>query len=285
VAVLAQRQAAQCAARPRRQRSLRDRRISRYVINGLNQCWSPEQIAARMRQDYPDDMSMRISHETIYAGIYLIPRGELKKSFLTALRHDKVRRVGRPRKPNAKQRGKIIDMTPIAQRPAEVTDRMVPGHWEGDLIRGRANGSSVGTCVERTTRLLVLVKMDGYDATRARKSFVRKLSRIPQQLRKSLTYDQGHEMAQHKRLTKSLSLKVYFADPHSPWQRGSNENTNGLLRQFLPKGTDLSGLSQRDLNAIAELMNNRPRKVLGWMTPNEAWAAQIQALLSNALGT
>jgi IS30 family transposase len=273
VAVLAQRQAEGCAAVPRRTQRLRDRRICRYVIEGLNHRWSPEQIAVRMRQDYPFDMTMRISHETIYAGIYLIPRGELKKSFLSALRHDKIRRLGRPRKHDARQRGRLIDMTPIAERPAEVADRMVPGHWEGDLIRGRANGSSVGTCVERSSRLLILVKMDGYDATRARESFVRKLSRIPAPLRKSLTYDQGHEMAQHKKLAKSLSLKVYFADPHSPWQRGSNENTNGLLRQYLPKGTDLSVYSQRQLNQIAEEMNNRPRKVLDWLTPNEAWAS------------
>ena len=285
MAVLAQRQAAQCAARPRRQHRLRDPRISRYVIDGLNQCWSPTQIAARMRRDYPDDMQMRISHETIYAGIYLIPRGELKKTFLAALRHDKVRRLGRPRKPDGRQRGKLIDMTPIAQRPPEAADRMVPGHWEGDLIHGRAHGSAVGTCVERTTRLVILVKMTGFDATSVREGFTRKLSRIPAPLRKSLAYDQGREMAQHKRLAKALSLQVYFADPHSPWQRGSSENTNGLLRQFLPKGTDLSGFSQRDLNSIAELMNNRPRKVLDWMTPNEAWAAQIQALQSNALGT
>jgi IS30 family transposase len=278
MAVLAQRQAAQCAARPRRQHRLCDQRISGYVIEGLNHRWSPEQIAARMREDYPFDMTMRISHETIYAGIYLIPRGELKKSFLAALRHDKIRRLGRPRKRDAKQRGRLIDMTPLAQRPAEVADRMVPGHWEGDLIRGRANGSSVGTCVERSSRLLILIKMDGYDATRARESFVRKLSRIPAPLRKSLTYDQGHEMAQHKRLAKSLSLQVYFADAHSPWQRGSNENTNGLLRQYLPKGIDLSIYSQRQLNQIAEELNNRPRNVLDWLTPNEVWASYSQFL-------
>lgn len=278
LAVFAQRQAVQCAAIPRRRYRLHDERICRYVVEGLNHQWSPQQIAARMRQDYPAEMAMRISHETIYAGIYLIPRGELKKSFLAALRHDKVRRLGRPRKHDAKQRGRLIGMTPIAERPAEVTDRLVPGHWEGDLIRGRANGSSVGTCVERSSRLLILVKMDGYDATRARKSFTRKLSGIPAPLRKSLTYDQGHEMAQHKKLAKSLSLKVYFADPHSPWQRGSNENTNGLLRQYLPKGTDLSGYSQRQLNQIAEEMNNRPRKVLDWMTPNEVWASYSQFL-------
>ena len=276
VAVLAQRQAVKCAARPRRRRRLCDHQVSGYVIEGLNEGWSPEQIAARMRQDYPDDLTMRISHETIYAGIYLIPHGELRRSFLAALRqsHAKRRQNGR----SLNKRGKLIGMTPISERPAEVADRLVPGHWEGDLIRGRANGSSVGTCVERTTRLLILVKMDGQDATRARQSFVRKLSRIPASLRKSLTYDQGHEMAQHKRLSQSLSLKVYFADPHSPWQRGSNENTNGLIRQYLPKGTDLSVYSQRQLNEIAERLNNRPRRVLDWLTPNEAWASHSQFL-------
>ena len=277
-AVLAQRQAVKCAARPRRRRRLCDHQVSGYVIEGLNQGWSPEQIAARMREDYPEDMAMRISHETIYAGIYLIAHGELRRSFLAALRQSHAKRRPNGRSFKKRGRGRLIDMTPISERPAEVEDRLVPGHWEGDLIRGRANGSSVGTCVERTTRLLILVKMDGFDATRARQSFVRKLSRIPAALRKSLTCDQGHEMAQHKRLSQSLSLKVYFADPHSPWQRGSNENTNGLIRQYLPKGTDLSVYSQRQLNEIAERLNNRPRRVLDWLTPNEAWASHCQFL-------
>jgi len=168
--------------------------------------------------------------------------------------------------------------------PPEVASRLVPGHWEGDLIKGKANGSAVGTLVERTTRLGVLVRMDGLDSDSVCRGFERKLRPVPQALRKSLTYDQDREMARHERLRQKLPLHTYFADPHSPWQRGSNENTNGLLRPYLPRNINLTQFSQRQLNAIAALLNNRPRKTLGWLTPNEAWAAQLQSL-HVALGT
>jgi IS30 family transposase len=244
--------------------------------------WSPQQIAARLKRDYPDDMSKRISHETIYAAIYIIPRGELRRTFLACLRQH--RKVRRPRSRGTDRRGQIPNRTAIALRPPEVDTRQVPGHWEGDLLKGRANGSAVGTLVERTTRLVLLARMDGLDSDSVVRGFARKLGRIPQPLRKSLTYDQGREMARHEYLVSKLCLKTYFADPHSPWQRGSNENTNGLLRQYLPRNINLAALSQRELNLVAERLNNRPRQTLNWMTPNEAWIAQLQSL-NVALGT
>ena len=270
------------ASAPRRPRRLTDPWLADYVLAGLQAGWSPQQMAARLKRDYPADMAKRISHETIYAAMYIIPRGELRRQLLACLRQP--RQARRPRSRGADRRGHIPNMTPIAQRPPEVETRAVPGHWEGDLIKGARNASAVGTLVERTTRLVVLARMPGADARSARLGFTRKLKRIPTPLRKSLTYDQGKEMAQHERLSRKLSLNIYFADPHSPWQRGSNENTNGLLRQYLPKGSDLSAWSQRQLNAIAEHLNNRPRKTLKWMTPNEAWAHQLQSL-TVALGT
>jgi IS30 family transposase len=194
-------------------------------------------------------MRKRISDETIYAAIYVVPRGELRRTLIGCLRqHRKVRR-GRCR--SGQKRGQIPNPTPIAARPAEVEARLVPGHWEDDILKGRANGSAVGSLVERTTRLVLLARMPGLDSRSVVQGFARKLQRIPQPLRKSMTYDQGREMARHELLSKKLRLDVYFADPHSPWQRGTNENTNGLLRQYLPKSADLAALSQRELNAIA----------------------------------
>ncbi len=270
------------ACRPRRRHKLRGWWLARYVQRALLCGWSPEQIAARLKRDYPLDMSKRISHETIYAAIYIIPRGELRRTFLSYLRQHRKRR--RPRSRGSDRRGQIPNRTAIALRPPEVASRLVPGHWEGDLIKGKANGSAVGTLVERTTRLVVLARMDGLDSDSVCRGFERKLRPVPQVLRKSLTYDQGREMARHERLRQKLSLHTYFADPHSPWQRGSNENTNGLLRQYLPRNLNLAQFTQRQLNTIAALLNNRPRKTLGWMTPNEAWAAQLQSL-HVALGT
>lgn len=281
-AATAHRRAQRKACQPRRRRKLLDPWLCHYVKQGLLWRWSPQQIAARLKRDYPLDVSKRISHETIYAAIYIIPRGELRRTFLTCLRQHRKRR--RPRSRGADRRGQIPNRTAIALRPPEVDSRRVPGHWEGDLIKGKANGSAVGTLVERTTRLVILARMDALDSDSVCRGFERKLRPVPQILRKSLTYDQGREMARHERLRQKLSLHTYFADPHSPWQRGSNENTNGLLRQFLPKNTNLAQFTQRQLNTIAELLNNRPRQTLGWMTPNEAWAAQLQSL-HIALGT
>lgn len=278
----AQRRAQRCAQRIRRRRKLRWRWLARYVGLRLMLGWSPEQIAARLIRDYPQDMRRRISHETIYASIYIIARGHLRRLLISCLRQH--RKVRRPRYLSGERRGQIPHRTPIGLRPPEVQTRRVPGHWEGDLLKGRANRSAVGALVERTTRLVLLARMPGLDSHAVCGGFARKLGSVPQPLRKSLTYDQGREMARHELLRKRLKLQTYFADPHSPWQRGSSENTNGLLRQYLPRTVDLGRLSQRELNAVASRLNNRPRKTLDWMTPNEAWAAQLRS--SNvALGT
>ena len=223
---------------------------------------SPEQIAGRL---HPDDMQKQLSAETLYAGLYVLPRGTLRSELLAALRQ--ARKAHRPRARGIDRRGQIPNMMPIDARPAEVATRTVPGHWEGDRIKGARNGSAVGTLVERTTRLVILARMDGTDATSAREGFTKKLRHVPALLRKTLTYDRGKEMAEHERLAHRLAIQIFFADPYSPWQRDTNENTNGLLRQYLPKGTDLSGYTQRELNAIAHRLNTRPRKCLDFATP------------------
>lgn len=246
----------------RRRRKLLDRWRWRYVVARLRRGFSPEQIAGRLRRDYPHAMNRRLSPETIYAARYMRPRGALRRELLIALRQAR-----RPRSRGADRRGQIPNRTPIALRPAEVAARLVPGHWEGDLIKGAGNASAVGSLVERTSRLVVLARLDGTGAVSARRGFAKKLRRVPVALRKTLTYDRGKEMAEHERLAQRLSIRVFFADPHSPWQRGTNENTNGLLRQYLPKGTDLSVYTRRELNAIAYRLNGRPRKCLDWATP------------------
>lgn len=281
-AAAAQRRAQRCAHRARRRRKLLWRWLVRYVGLRLMLGWSPEQIAARLRGDYPEDMRRRISHETIYASIYIIPRGHLRRLLIGCLRQHRKRR--RPRYRSGERRGQIPNRTPIGLRPPEVETRRVPGHWEGDLLKGRANRSAVGALVERTTRVVLLARLPGLDSHAVCSGFARKLGSVPQPLRQSLTYDQGREMARHELLRQRLRLQTYFADPHSPWQRGSSENTNGLLRQYLPRNVDLGQLSQYELNAIAARLNNRPRKTLSWMTPNEAWAAQMKSL-NVALGT
>ena len=281
-ATVAQWRAQRRARIARRPRKLTDRWLRRYVGRRLSEGWSPQQIAARLRRDYPQDMGKRISHETIYAAIYIVPRGELRRTLISCLRQH--RKVRRRRYRSGLKRGDIPNPTPIATRPREVEARLIPGHWEGDVLRGRANGSAVGSLVERTTRLVLLARLPGLDSRSVVQGFARKLGRIPQPLRKSMTYDQGREMARHELLSSKLRLHVYFADPHSPWQRGTNENTNGLLRQYLPKNANLAVLTQRELNAVAARLNNRPRQTLNWMTPNEAWEAQLKSL-NVALGT
>jgi IS30 family transposase len=253
-----------------------------YVQTALAEGYSPEQIAGRLRREYPDDMGRHLSTETIYAALYVLPRGALRSELLAALRQ--ARKARRPRARGTDRRGQIPNMTPIAERPAEVATRTVPGHWEGDLIKGARNGSAVGTLVERTTRLVILARMEGTDARSARQGFTKKLRHVPTLLRKTLTYDRGKEMAEHEQLAQRLAIQIFFADPYSPWQRGSNENTNGLLRQYLPKGTDLSGYTQRELNAIAHRLNTRPRKCLDFATPLEVYA-QLRHPSPVALGT
>ena len=278
----AQPQAVARARQPRRPRKLLDPWLWAYVQTHLKDGWSPEQIAGRLRRAYPDDMSRQLSAETIYAGLYVLPRGALRSELLAALRQ--ARKARRPRARGTDRRGHIPNMTSMAERPAEVATRTVPGHWEGDLLKGARNGSAVGSLVERTTRLVLLARMDGTDAWSAYQGFTKKLRQIPAPLRTTLTYDRGKEMAEHARLAQRLAIRIFFADPHAPWQRGTNENTNGLLRQYLPKGTDLSGYTQRELNAIAHRLNTRPRKCLDFATPLEVYA-QLRHHSPVALGT
>ena len=274
--------AAARARQPRRPRKLLDPWLWRYVQSHLLRGCSPEQIAGRLRREYPDNMRKRLSAETIYVALYVLPRGALRSELLAALRQ--AHKARRPRARGRDRRGQIPNMTLLAERPAEVATRTVPGHWEGDLIKGARNGSAVGSLVERTTRLVILARLDGTDALSARQGFTRKLKHVPTSLRKTLTYDRGKEMAEHERLAQRLAIRVFFADPHSPWQRGTNENTNGLLRQYLPKGTDLSDYTQRELNAIAHRLNTRPRKCLAWATPLEVFT-QLRHQSPVALGT
>lgn len=261
----------------RRPRKLLDGPLWRQVVGMLHLQWSPEQIAAYLRQCHPDSPEHRVSHETIYVALYILPRGELRKELLSHLRQHRKNR--RPRSRGADRRGQIPNMVSIAERPDDVEYRQVPGHWEGDLIKGAGNASSVGTLVERHSRLVMLVKVENASTEAVCAGFARKFGRLPAIMRKTMTYDRGKEMTAHEQLAEKLKMHIYFADPHSPWQRGSNENTNGLLRQYLPKGMDLSTLSQRDLNAIAHRLNNRPRKTLGWSTPLQAYQSAERVAL------
>ena len=238
------------------------------VHHFLRERWSPEQIALTLAAIYPKGHEHRVSHETIYNCIYAQPVGELKRELIATLRHAHNKRV--PRSKGQDRRGQIPNMVSIHLRPPEVEDRQFPGHWEGDLIKGAANASAVGTLVERTSRLVMLVKLPEFQpasAANVLQAFTDKLLSIAAPMRQSMTYDQGREMAMHKELSKRTGIAVYFCDPHSPWQRGSNENMNGLVRQYLPKGTDLSVHSQEQLDAIADQINNRPRKGLGVRSP------------------
>jgi IS30 family transposase len=243
------------------------------VVMGLFRGWSPEQIAGRLSKMHPDNPSQRVCHETIYVALYALPRGELRKALLGQLRQGRSSR--RPRSHGRDRRGGLVNMTSIHERPAEANGREVPGHWEGDLIKGAGNRSAVGTLVERKSRYAVLARMDGTGAEAALEAFTRKFRKMPTGVRKTLTYDQGKEMARHEELARRVRIRVYFADPHSPWQRPSNENANGLIRQYLPKGMDLSEVSQAQLNHIAKLLNNRPRKCLDYATPAEVFERDI----------
>ena len=248
------------------------------VAGQLRNGWSPLQIAGRLaRMDPATRLSLglgTVCHESIYTALYALPRGELRRELLSALRQGRQNRRPRSRGTDRRQ-GFVTEDIRIAARPEEVIGRLVPGHWEGDLIKGAANRSAVGTLVERTSRLVVLARMDGLDAQTTAHAFERAFENMPEPLRKSLTYDRGTEMARHAELTKNTGIKVWFCDPYSPWQRPSNENANGLIRQYLPKGTDLSPHTQDQLNEIAERLNNRPRKVLDFETPNEVFARLV----------
>lgn len=238
----------------------------RLVLRGLRAGWSPQQIAGRLKAMHSPE---QVSHETIYCAIYAQPRGSLRTELICLLRKSHAGRLPRAR---GSRRSVLQDMTSIDLRPPEVAARIVPGHWEGDLIKGARNASAVGTLVERTSRFVMLVKLDGFGSTPVLEGFTKRLRRIPLSLRKTLTYDQGAEMAQHAALAKRLHMNVYFCDPHSPWQRGSNENANGLIRQYLPKGLDLTQVSDADLSFIEARLNNRPRQILGFRTPAEVFS-------------
>jgi IS30 family transposase len=239
--------------------------------------WSPEQISRRLRLEFPDDESMRISHEAIYQALYVQGRGELRRELAKCLRTGRALR--RPRRRADGRRERIKDKVMISERPAEAEDRAVPGHWEGDLIKGKDGLTSVGTLVERTTRFVLLLHLpNGGTAEAVRDAITDKITILPTALRRTLTWDQGIELARHAEITIAADLPIYFCDPHSPWQRGTNENTNGLLRQYLPKGSDLSVHSAADLDAIADKLNGRPRKTLGFHTPAE----ELDRLLSDA---
>lgn len=238
--------------------------------------WSPRQIACTLRRMHPNEPTLRVSHETLYTTIYAYPRGELRRQLIACLRQ--ARSTQRPRSGGIDRRGQIPEMVSIHVRPPEVNDRLMPGHWEGDLIKGAGNKSSVGVLVERSSRMVMLCKMPDATAQAALAAFTFKLNSIAQPLRQTLTYDQGREMALHQQLARQTNMRVYFCDPHSPWQRGSCENTNGLLRQFLPKGTDLSIHDQDALDSIADLMNNRPRQTLDWQTPYQVFKQFMDAL-------
>lgn len=254
--------------------------LFKQVHQMLHRRWSPEQVAHHLARHNPHESHCRVSHETIYNVIYAQPRGELKRELVACLRMARAKRW--PRSRGVDRRGEMADLLSIHVRPPEVQDRQFPGHWEGDLIKGRGNASAVGTLVERSTRLLMLVKLphpQPATAAHVLQAFTDKLNGLAQPMRQTLTYDRGKEMAYHRQLTANTGVAVYFCDPHSPWQRGTNENTNGLVRQYLPKGTDLSGYTQEQLDAIADEMNGRPRKTLGWHSPLEVysqWLARLQ---------
>lgn len=230
---------------------------------------SPEQISAKLKERHPGQPQLQASHETIYTAIYAMPKGDLRRELTVMLRQARAAR--RPPSRGQGRRGSLQDILSIHVRPPEANDRLVPGHWEGDLIKGKNNASAVGTLVCRHTLFAMLVKLDGSKAVDVLQGFSQAFAPLPPEIRQTLTYDQGKEMALHKQLAEDTGLKIYFCDPHSPWQRGINENTNGLLRQYLPKGTDLSVYSQHELDAMAWELNIRPRKTLGWKSPAEVF--------------
>jgi IS30 family transposase len=243
------------------------------VLTLLDWKWSPQQIAATLKRVFPDEPERHVSHETIYTAIYAQPRGELRHQLIACLRQGKSTRL--PRSRGTDRRGQIPEMVSIHLRPPEVNDRVMPGHWEGDFIKGAGNKSSVGVLLERTSRLVMLARMADATAESALAGFTYKLNSIAAPMRQSLTYDQGKEMARHRELAAATGVRVYFCDPHSPWQRAGCENINGLLRQYLPKGTDLSVYTQEELDAIADSLNSRPRKTLDWRTPLQVFAMML----------
>jgi IS30 family transposase len=273
-AVEAERRAWRRAERPKPCRLAREPKLRALVAAKLERNWSPEQIAGWLQREYPHDAHMHISHETIYRTLYVQARGALKKELLAHLRRRHPLRRSRRYTTTGQPRGQIIDAVSISERPGSVEDRAVPGHWEGDLLAGAKN-SHIATLVERQSRFVQLIKVPSKDTATVVGALTRHVQRLPEGLMESLTWDRGLEMAHHKRFSIATEVAVYFCDPQSPWQRGTNENTNGLLRQYFPKGTDLSTLTQGQLNTIARHLNTRPRKTLGFMTPAEKLAETV----------
>jgi IS30 family transposase len=271
-AATADRRADHRARRPKQGKLARCPKLRRLVEAKLERCWSPQQISRWLAVHYAQDPEMQVSHETIYLSLYVQGRGALRKELHQALRTGRATR--RPKRQLPTGKGMIPNMVMISERPAEVEDRAVPGHWEGDLIMG-SRKTSIGTLVERSTRFVMLMKLEKPTAEQVRTAMARKIRSLPTELKRSITWDQGKEMADHVRFTIATGVQVYFCDPKSPWQRGTNENTNGLLRQYFPKGTDLSIYSQARLNAVARELNGRPRQTLGWMTPSERLAEVV----------
>jgi len=270
-AVFAQQRSNKVLRQPHKKRKLdRNSVLRKFVMDHLAKKWSPEQIAKRLVILYPDDMNMRVSHETIYSYVYVLPRGELKRELASCLRRGHQNRY--KDRGHRRRNCSIQDFLSIEERPKEVADRIIPGHWEGDLMIGGQHASAIGTLVERTTRMTFLVKLENKYARTVRKAYAQEFKQLPEGLRKTLTYDQGHEMAEHKLFSKETDVKVYFAHPSSPWERGTNENTNMLLRQYFPKGTDLSKYTRIQLKKVQDELNDRPRKALGWRTPHEKFA-------------
>jgi len=258
-------------------RITQDKRLRAYILAGLRKRWSPREIVRRMEIQYPRDECMHISHEAIYQYIYVLPRGSLKKELVGALRQErKYRRKQGGRKGKLEEnRGKIADMLSIEERPKEVEDRIIPGHWEGDLIMGKHKRSAIGTLVERTTRYTIIVPLKAKDAVSVRKAYAKEIRTLPKELTKTLTYDQGKEMSDHKKFTLRTGMKVYFAHPGSPWERGTNENTNGLIRQYFPKGTDFTNITTREIKRVQRQLNDRPRAELNFYKPDEAFTKLV----------
>lgn len=274
-------QADQCAwdrgGRPKTGKLAANRALAHIVAGKLQRQWSPEQIAGWLKRTYPDDTSRQVSHETIYRSLFIQARGALKKELVEHLRRSRVMRRSRHHTMKTDQHGRITDTISISERPASVEDRAVPGHWEGDLLFGSKN-SQIATLVERHTRYAMLVKVSSKDTETVINALIKHARKLPEELYKSLTWDRGKEMAEHKRFTLATDIQVYFCDPQNPWQRGSNENTNGLLRQYFPKGTDLSGYTQAQLNAVARQLNERPRKTLNFETPAERFHQTVASI-------
>jgi IS30 family transposase len=273
---VAHRRAYERARRPKVTKLASNPKLCARVVADLERLWSPQQIARQLRDEFGDDHTMRISHETIYKTLYVQGRGELRRELARCLRTGRATRVPHGR---LEKRGRIPDMVMISERPPEVEDRAVPGHWEGDLLMGKDGKSAIGTLVERSTRFVMLFPLSkGKTAEHVRDAMTETIQTLPAALRRTLTWDQGREMSQHVRFSVDTGIDVFFCDPHSPWQRGSNENTNGLLRQYFPKGRGLSRVTRAELQAAADGLNGRPRETLGWKTPAEKLAEVVASI-------